>query len=141
MQADSICTSFFTTTTCLCNTTNLLQISDSGGIMMTGKCILSICLSALVMAYPCIHYLQPWISTSRPEGVTNCQPESHHQHRQQLQVDTQHPYLDRRCYHYHPNLTAQNLCCPIKNFSSSDLRPLHTCIRMAKVHLANAAGR
>nr|XP_045619620.1 uncharacterized protein LOC123771213 [Procambarus clarkii] len=49
-----------------------------------------------------------------------------------------HAAYRRSCYKYHPNLTAENTCCKMTNFSGA-LHLLHTCITRANTHLLNEA--
>ncbi|XP_045623356.1 uncharacterized protein [Procambarus clarkii] len=45
-----------------------------------------------------------------------------------------HPAYDRRCYKYHTNLHAENICCRTANFSGS-ISMIHKCITKANAHL------
>lgn len=45
-------------------------------------------------------------------------------------------YYKRSCYNYHTNLTAQNICYKMTNFSGS-LALLHSCIRHANSEMLN----
>nr|XP_045622311.1 uncharacterized protein LOC123772918 [Procambarus clarkii] len=55
-----------------------------------------------------------------------------------FQYTPPHAAYRRSCYRYHPNLTAENTCCKMTNFSGA-LHLLHRCITRANTHLLNEA--
>ncbi|XP_045623359.1 uncharacterized protein [Procambarus clarkii] len=93
------------------------------------------------LASPLLTSLPPQISlTSLPPQTSSSNSSSPSPHK----TTRHHPAYDRRCYKYHTNLHAENICCRTANFSGS-ISMIHQCITKAnaqllKVHRGSSTG-
>lgn len=51
----------------------------------------------------------------------------------------EYPTFDQSCYRYLPNLTAENICCKLKNYTHS-VETLYQCIAKANARLTKSQG-
>ncbi|XP_045623360.1 uncharacterized protein [Procambarus clarkii] len=74
--------------------------------------------------------LSPYLLFSTPPLISSSNSSSPSPHK----TTRHHPAYDRRCYKYHTNLHAENICCRTANFSGS-ISMIHQCITKANAHL------